>query len=345
MAGDVTQVEALAAASEAVVEAAGDALLSAELALARGAALARSGRMSRAEGPYIRAAELAQGAGRCDLARVALANAAATAACRGDFQQALELAQRGQRCDSGGLYEDLICHGGVAHALSRLGRHREALAAAELEADLAARSGGSEHEAMADYDLGTVALAAGDIDRAVERLAAALDRPDTRFFSRPLARLLLAEARLVSGDAAGAEAELDAIPFEPVGPADLPDTLVARLARLEGLVAAQRGDVDQSLDRLAEAERVWRRRLDDSAATGEAYAVNLVDLGRPPVAGLVEPALEVGRVLADRARSLAAAGRLAEAAAAAAEATAIADFLGFDGYRAAITSLVVAGGS
>jgi DNA-binding SARP family transcriptional activator len=343
MAGDATRVEALAAASEAVVEVVGDALLGAELALARGAALARSGRMAMAEGPYTRAAELAQGAGRPDLARVALSNAAATAACRGDFQQALELAHRGQRCESGGLYEDLVCHGGVAHALSRLGCHREALAAAEIEAALAARSGGSEHEAMADYDLGTVALAAGDAERAVERLAAALNMPNTRFFSRPLARLLLAEARLVSGDPSGAAAELDAIPFEPVGPGDLPDTLVARLVRLEGLLAAERGDVDHALHRLGEAERLWRRRLDEASATGDAFAASLVDLGRPPVAGLVEPALEVGRVLADRARTLATAGRLAEAAVVATEASAIADTLGFEGYRAAITSLVAAG--
>jgi len=343
IAGDPSRVEALATAGEAIPEASGDVLLAAEIALARGAALVRVGRMVEAEGPYLRAAELAQQAGRHDLARVALASIAAAAACRGDFQRAFELGRRGQSCESGGIYEDLIIHAGVAHALSRLGRHGEALAAAVEEADLAARSGSAEHAAMAGYDLGAVALAAGQVDRAVPELAAALAFPDTRFFSRPLARFLLAEARLATGDDAGAERELDAIPFEPVGPADLPDTLVARMARLEGLLAARRGDLDLALDRLSEAEQAWRRRLESAATMGDAFAANVVDLGRPPAAGLVEPAVEVGRILADRATTLASAGRLGEAIAAATEAGAIADSSGFEGYRTTIESLINTG--
>ena len=52
-----------------------------------------------------------------------------------------------------------------------------------------------------------------------------------------------------------------------------------------------------------------------------------------PVAGLIEPALELGRVLADRALALVGEGRTGEAAEAAAEAAALADELPFDGYR------------
>jgi hypothetical protein len=51
------------------------------------------------------------------------------------------------------------------------------------------------------------------------------------------------------------------------------------------------------------------------------------------VAGLVEPGVELGITLADRAAALAALGRHEEARAAAAEAAALAEETGFDGYR------------
>jgi hypothetical protein len=38
-----------------------------------------------------------------------------------------------------------------------------------------------------------------------------------------------------------------------------------------------------------------------SAYTAEGYLANLVDLGRPPVVGLVEPARELTRISRDRA--------------------------------------------
>jgi hypothetical protein len=61
--------------------------------------------------------------------------------------------------------------------------------------------------------------------------------------------------------------------------------------------------------------------------------MNMVDLGRPAVAGLIEPAVELGRVLADRALVLRAAGRHAEASTAAAEAAGLAGAAAFTGYR------------
>ena len=120
------------------------------------------------------------------------------------------------------------------------------------------------------------------------------------------------------------------MPFEPVGTADLPDMLVARLARLQGRVALARGDAELALRRLDEAERGWRRRL-APAASGDLFAATLVDLGRPPVAGLVEPGVELARTLADRADALTALGRATEAASAAAEAARLAEALRFDG--------------
>jgi hypothetical protein len=108
-------------------------------------------------------------------------------------------------------------------------------------------------------------------------------------------------------------------------------------------VALARGDAALALRRLAEAERGWRRRL-APAASGDLFAATLVDLGRPPVAGLVEPGVELGRTLADRAEALAALGRADEAAAAAAEAAGLADRLGFDGYLARLAGATAEGG-
>ena len=69
------------------------------------------------------------------------------------------------------------------------------------------------------------------------------------------------------------------------------------------------------------------------------FATALVDLGRPPVAGLVEPGIELGRVLAELASVLASAGRIDEAAVAAAEASELADALAYDGYRLTLQAL------
>jgi hypothetical protein len=79
---------------------------------------------------------------------------------------------------------------------------------------------------------------------------------------------------------------------------DMPDTLVPRLTRLQGLIAARRGDHILAARRLTEAAAGWRRLL-DRAPAGDSYASVLADFGRPPVAGLVEPARELDRVLAE----------------------------------------------
>jgi hypothetical protein len=220
-----------------------------------------------------------------------------------------------------------------AYALSRLGEHDDAMAAAARLTTIAMRSGVTEFEAMTDFDAGTVAFAAGEDEMAIHRLGAALSVSATRHFSRPVARLLLAEARLRIGDLAGAERELDLIPAEPVTAADLPDTLVARLVRIEGLLAAKRDDPRRALTRFAEAESAWRRRLGPGGLPEDAVTMNIVDLGRPAVAGLIEPAVELGRVLADRALVLRAAGRHAEASTAAAEAAELAEAMAFTGYQ------------
>ena len=61
-------------------------------------------------------------------------------------------------------------------------------------------------------------------------------------------------------------------------------------------IAAARGDRELAAARLREAADGWRARL---AAPGRAGFI--VDFGRPPVAGLVEPDRELARVEAELA--------------------------------------------
>ena len=121
--------------------------------------------------------------------------------------------------------------------------------------------------------------------------------------SRPAARLAAAEALAACGEADAAAAELRRAVLEPVGPADQSWALVPRMARVQGLIARARGDVPEARRRFAEAAEGWRRR--GGAAdwrVGEEFMAALVDLGRPPVVGLVEPDRELARVLAEFTR-------------------------------------------
>jgi len=76
---------------------------------------------------------------------------------------------------------------------------------------------------------------------------------------------------------------------------DFPATLVARMARVQGLIAALAGDQELAERRLGEAVEGWRRQV-STLSRGDSLAVALADLGRP-VVGLIEPELELERVL------------------------------------------------
>jgi hypothetical protein len=143
-----------------------------------------------------------------------------------------------------------------------------------------------------------IALALGDHEQAAERLGAALghDAP----VSRPLARLARAEALARLSRCDEAEEEVRATVLEPMRPSDLPDTLVPRLARVQGLIAAARGDIALAASRLDEAAAGWRRVL-GSSRDGERYTSSFADLARPPVLGLVEPERELKRVQSELA--------------------------------------------
>ncbi|MEW6583432.1 MAG: transcriptional activator domain-containing protein, partial [Actinomycetota bacterium] len=186
-----------------------------------------------------------------------------------------------------------------AYALSRLGRHDEAVEDARRNAESAAARGTPDDEAVAAFDLGTILLQAGEHGEAAARLRSALAGTSAPL-PRALARLRLAEALAGVGAPDDAQEELGRVPFEPIGPADAPEALVAHLTRIQALVAGARGDTDLARRRLDEAEAAWRR-LGGAGPAGDAYTAVLVDLGRPPVAGLVEPERELARLARDRA--------------------------------------------
>jgi DNA-binding SARP family transcriptional activator/tetratricopeptide (TPR) repeat protein len=331
--GDPRRAEALIEAAAALPETAEDSILAAELALATATALMRSGRFAESVEPSERAAALALGRGRVDLAFVALNAAASASGSSGDFEAALRFADRARAAGRAGTGLDAEALAMRSYALSRLGRHSEARESVGQEEEVLRRAGDDGQEALGAFDAGSIALAAGDHAKAADRLGEALEHEGGRV-PRALARLRLAEARVGIGDLEGAAAELSRFPFERVGPGDLPETLVPRLARLQGLIAAARNDARTALRRLGEAEAGWRRML--GAAPTDPFAASLADLGRTPVAGLVEPGIELGRVLAERAVLLGESGRFAAAAAAAEEATDLARRLRFDGYEATL---------
>jgi hypothetical protein len=112
---------------------------------------------------------------------------------------------------------------------------------------------------------------------------------------RAEARLRRAEALARLGRAAEADAEIRAAALEPVRPAHRPAVLVARMAFAQALSARAKGDHDLAERRLGEAEGHWRRLAAQGDASREHLA-SLVDLGRPPVTGVVDPAAELERV-------------------------------------------------
>ena len=335
MSGDVERAHELIAAAESLAETDEDPALASELALDRAAALMRAGRFDESEEPCRRAAELARKAGSEELGHVARITAASAAAARGDPARALELAEQAAALEAVGTGPRTECVVTRAYALSRLGRDAEARHAAEELEALAARSGDPAEELVCAFDQGSIALAAGDLGEAAELFERALAE-DLGRVPRSLARLRLAEARLRGGEPEAGAAELGRVPFEPVGPADMPDTLVVHLRRLQGLLASLEGDEDLALRRLDQAEGTLRNLL-EGGPSGDAFAAVFVDLARPPVAGLLEPGIELGRVLADRALVLARSDRAQEAREALRQAEALAAQLHFDGYRGTIS--------
>jgi tetratricopeptide (TPR) repeat protein len=310
VAGDPGEADKLLVEAERLLCEAGQASaprfsrLSHDVGVARAHALLRAGRFTDSYAPLMAASAAAGRAGRPDLAYSCLANAASAAACAGDLPRALDFADR---ClplvvPNGLLPLCVYTHSARTALLRLLGRLGEARVACDAAAAAAERVGLQELEGLVHHDRGLLAAAAGEHGTAAREVGLALDLGAP--VSRPLARLLRAEALARDGRPDDAEHELRAVALEPVSPADLPDTLVARMSHVQGLIALRRGNPSLADKRLREAESGWLRRCrqgrtERDRAAGQGYVAALTDLGRPPVAVFVEPARELAALRAD----------------------------------------------
>jgi DNA-binding SARP family transcriptional activator len=285
--------------------------LSHDIDTARAHALLRVGRFTESFAPLVAASTAAGRAGRPDLAYSSLVNAASAAACAGDLPRALDFADR---ClplvvPNGLIRLCVYTHSARTALLRLLGRTGEAQVACDAAAAAAERAGSPELDGLVHHDRGLLAAATGDHGTAAAELGLALDLGAP--VSRPLARMLRAASLARAGRPEDAERELRSASLEPVSLADLPDTLVARMSHVQGLIALCRGEPDLASRRLREAETGWSRRAaagraladraleDRDRGDGERYVAALIDLGRPPIAGLVEPDRELAALRAD----------------------------------------------
>jgi DNA-binding SARP family transcriptional activator/tetratricopeptide (TPR) repeat protein len=295
VAGDPSAAEGLLAAAESILPAETDPVLRLDIAEIRMQGLIRQGRFAESVVVALDAGPDAVQRGIPDRAYAIWLNAACALACVGDHDQALAFADRALATTDPVPVLLLGCLAARAHILARLGRHAEAAETTRRQRAAAERLDSPALAATAAYDSGLVALAAGNYAAAADLLAEALD---TRApFSRPSAALYRAEALALAGDSPGAAVQLRAAVLEPVGRADQPWALVPRIAWVQGLIARSRGERELAHRRFEEAAAGWRSMLGTvSSATAEGYTAALVDLGRPPVAGLVEPQRELARV-------------------------------------------------
>ncbi|MFJ8962819.1 AAA family ATPase [Lentzea sp. NPDC102401] len=271
-------------------------LLAHDVSVARAHILLRTGRFADSYAPLIAAASAANRAGRPDLAFPSLLNAASAASCLGAFDRALDFIDRSMplAAPNGLLRLGVYAHSAQVSVLCRLGRVGEAAASCDQGAVLAERLSLPDLIGLIHHDRATIARTTGDWDSAAHELAAAIDLNAP--VGRALTRLHRADALARAGKPEEAEAELRAVTQEPVSPADFPDTLVARMSAVQGLIAARRRDPELARRRLSEAVRGWQRRAGD---TGPGYVAALIDLGRPPLTALVEPDRELAAVTAD----------------------------------------------
>ena len=270
-------------------------LLVGDIGNARGQILIRRGRIAESYAPLIAAAEASRAAGRADMSYGALTWAACAAAAAGDFDRSLSLVDRTLRLmrREGLASLEGLLHSARANVLARLGRADEARAARAA----GARAGGAPRRPPTGRPRGLRRGHAG----AVPRRPPARGRPAGRGAGprsahqpapgpagpRGGARGPGPVRRGGRGTAAGRvragdPERLPGHPGGPHGPRAGPDR---RRPRRPG---AGRPPIRGVGERMA-------RRLEPSRI-GEAYLAALVDLGRVPVAGLVEPARELARV-------------------------------------------------
>ncbi|HZR49889.1 MAG TPA: AAA family ATPase [Streptosporangiaceae bacterium] len=307
VAGDPGEVDALLAEADRILGSNPSDLLAHDIGVARGHALIRAGQFTASFGPLIAASTAAGRAGRPDMAYSCLSNAASAAVCAGDFGRALDFADRCLPLVTPNGLLRLCVYAQVARSaiLRRLDRRGEARQACDAAAGYAGRIGLPELDGLVRAERGLLELdcvaSGAGAGAAVVELAAALELGAP--VSRPATRLRLAEALALASRPDAAEAELRNVVLEPVGPADFPATLVARMSRVQGLIAVARGDIPLAGRRMAESVAAWQRVVAtlDGRQAGADYVASLIDLGRPPVSALVEPAAELALVTAELA--------------------------------------------
>jgi DNA-binding SARP family transcriptional activator len=295
---DVAQALAMLAA--AAGDQPDDPLLACGADRVRSFMLLRQGRFAEAVEPGVLAADAAVRADRADLAYTGLVNAAFGQAAGGDLIDALRLLDRAAAAirGRGMLAIEAMVLVDRAWVLVRLGRLADAAEAAVQARRCADRLDAPDLQAVVDAERGRVALRAGDHEAGAILLGDALAVPEAGI-GRPLARLQRGDALARLGRLDEAEEELAQVALEPMRPGDWPDTLVARAAGLQGLIAARRGAVDDAQRLLGQAAAAWRRRL-SPVELAERMTSVMADLGRP-IIGLVVPAEELAIIEADLA--------------------------------------------
>jgi DNA-binding SARP family transcriptional activator/tetratricopeptide (TPR) repeat protein len=274
-----------------------DDTIAAEMANAEVMSLIRLGRFAECEAVAERGGAAARRARRLDLAYGIWIQTVCALSAAGNLTGALRAADAAVAATRGTTVIELPCLAARAFVLSRLGRHADALAVAGEELAKAERMDSPAAAALARHDAGLIALAAGRHLEAADLLEQAI--AEGAEVSRPAARLARAEALARSGRPEEAAAEVRQAALEPVRDGDQPWALVPRMARVQGLIALARGDHALARRRLGEAVAGWQRHLRPDAGT--EFTANFVDLGRPPIVGLVEPGWELRRLTAELA--------------------------------------------
>jgi len=274
-----------------------DVVVVAEMASAELNLLIRLGRFTECLEVAERGGPAARQAGRPAVAYSIWIHTVCALSAAGDMDGALRAADAAVAATRGMPVIEVPCRAARAFVLSRLGRHDEALEAAAGQLAMAEQLDSAAAEALARHDSGLVLLAAGRYPQAAQLLSQAM--AEGAQVNRPATRLALAEALARSGASRQAAAEVRRAALEPVRSGDQPWALVPRLTRVQGLIARAQGDRAQARRRLTEAARGWQRHLRHDA--GAEYLANFLDLGRPPIVGLVEPAWELRRLTAELA--------------------------------------------
>ena len=213
--------------------------------------------------------------GRPDLTYAALVNAAFGQAASGRDGTGVGDARSGRAAALAGhgmLAIEALVLVYRAWVLVRLGRLAEAAEAAAQARRAADRLDAPDLQAIVDAERGGLPCAPVSTLAAASICWHARCRCAVRPSVGPLARLQRAEALARQGQLDDAEAELAEVVFEPVREGDWPETLVIRMAAVEGLIAAGRGDSAKA-QRLLDRGGRWLATADACGPGRAAIAV------------------------------------------------------------------------